>query len=638
MVGNIVIAVANIVASFLNLLGQNRWLRFVLVFVSANSIHAGEDLSPTALVVSPDGTIVYVACGTAGLVKAVNLANGEVTASIHVPPRPTGLALSADGNRLFVTCASPKSDICVVDLARAKVTAKFSTGHSAISPVLSPDGKTLFICNRFNDDVSVLEIATGKELRRIAVTREPVAAAITPDGRHLLVANHLPAGRADQPPMAAVVSIIDVSAGRVVKELRLPNGSGSLQHIRISPDGKYAVVTHILARFGLPTTQLDRGWMNTNTKTIIAVDRLEVLNTVLLDDVDRGAANPWGVAWSADGRKLVVAHAGTHEVSVTDFPGLLERLAKLPAAPPANAAGDYSRSSHSQADVPNDLAFLVGLRQRLKLPAGDLGPRALVVAGSHAITANYFSDSLTVIDLAQPQSPTRSIALGPKSAMGLVRRGEFYFNDAGICFQGWQSCASCHPGDGRVDGLNWDLLNDGIGNPKNNKSLLLAHKTPPAMSTGIRDTAETAVRAGIRHILFTVQPPGVADALDAWLKSLEPVPSPHLEKGKLSPAARRGEKLFRSREAGCAQCHPAPLFTDLNSYAVGTVGPFDRGQDLFDTPTLVELWRTAPYLHDGSAATIRDVLTTRNPQNGHGNTSQLTPAQVEDLVAYLLSL
>ncbi len=189
-----------------------------------------------------------------------------------------------------------------------------------------------------------------------------------------------------------------------------------------------------------------------------------------------------------------------------------------------------------------------------------------------------------------------------------------------------------------MDGLNWDLLNDGIGNPKNNKSLLLAFKTPPAMSTGVRESAEAAVRAGIRHILFTVQPPEVADALDAYIKSLKPVPSPHLDKGKLSAAARRGEQVFRSKETACAQCHPGPLFTDLKSYDVGTVGRFDKPADTFDTPTLVELWRTAPYLHDGSAATLRDVLTTANPNDQHGKTSHLTADQLNDLVEYLLSL
>jgi hypothetical protein len=189
-----------------------------------------------------------------------------------------------------------------------------------------------------------------------------------------------------------------------------------------------------------------------------------------------------------------------------------------------------------------------------------------------------------------------------------------------------------------MDGLNWDLLNDGVGNPKNTRSLLLAHQTPPAMTLGVRETAETAVRAGIRHILFTVQPPEVAQAINEYLKSLKPVPSPHLVNGQLSPAARRGETLFRSKETGCVQCHPPPLFTSLKSYDVGTRGPLDGDADTFDTPTLIEIWRTAPYLHDGSAATLRDLLTLANPNDRHGKTSRLSADQIMDLCEYLLSL
>jgi cytochrome c peroxidase len=222
--------------------------------------------------------------------------------------------------------------------------------------------------------------------------------------------------------------------------------------------------------------------------------------------------------------------------------------------------------------------------------------------------------------------------------MSVARRGEFYFHSADICFQGWQSCASCHPGDARVDALNWDLLNDGIGNPKNNKSLLLVHRTPPAMSLGVRETGEQAVRAGIRHILFTVQPPEVGDSLDAYLKSLQPVPSPRLVAGKLSKSAARGKKLFNDRVVGCASCHAPGLFTDLQTYDVGTSGKFDPPGTGFDTPTLVEVWRTAPYLHDGSAATIRDVLTTGNKNDQHGKTSHLTAEQLGDLIEYVLSL
>lgn len=196
-------------------------------------------------------------------------------------------------------------------------------------------------------------------------------------------------------------------------------------------------------------------------------------------------------------------------------------------------------------------------------------------------------------------------------------------------------CASCHP-DGRVDGLNWDLLNDGIGNPKNTKSLLLSIETPPAMSLGVRETAGSAVRSGFRHILFSQQPEEVALAIEEYIRSLKPVPSPFLEKGKLSRAARRGEEVFT--KAGCADCHPPALYTDLHAYDAGTAGPRDRPGDQFDTPTLVELWRTAPYLHDGSAATVRDVLVTRNPHDQHGRASGLTTRQLEDLCAYLLSL
>jgi cytochrome c peroxidase len=256
--------------------------------------------------------------------------------------------------------------------------------------------------------------------------------------------------------------------------------------------------------------------------------------------------------------------------------------------------------------------------------------------GSAAYIANYFSDTVSVVDLAAAAPSATSIALGPKVEPTVARKGEFYFHDATICFQHWQSCCSCHPGDARADALNWDLPNDGIGNPKNTKSLLLAHKTPPAMSLGVRATAETAVRAGLEHILSSQQPEKVAVAIDEYLKSLKPVPGPSLVNGKPSEAAAHGKSVFQ--RAGCAGCHPAGLFTDQRQHDVGTCGPFGQPSDKFNTPTLIELWRTAPYLHDGSAATIRDVLTTRNSHDQHGRTSSLTNPEIEDLCEFLRSL
>ena len=99
-----------------------------------------------------------------------------------------------------------------------------------------------------------------------------------------------------------------------------------------------------------------------------------------------------------------------------------------------------------------------------------------------------------------------------------------------------------------------------------------------------------------------------------------------------------GRELFRSQATACVQCHPPPLFTNLQAYDVGTRGPRDAATDVFDTPTLIEVWRTAPYLHDGSVATLRDLLTLANPNGRHGKTSHLSADQIRDLCEYLLSL
>jgi cytochrome c peroxidase len=315
-------------------------------------------------------------------------------------------------------------------------------------------------------------------------------------------------------------------------------------------------------------------------------------------------------------------------LSVIQFPALLKKLNAQHTAP--------TPSAYEPGGPAEDLSFLVGLRDRIKLAVR--GPRTMALAGDRVYIAGYFSDSVDIVQTGGQGIAVRSVLLKPPCAESELHKGERLFNDATISLQGWQSCASCHSEDARVDGLNWDLLNDGIGNPKNTRSLLKAHETPPAMSLGVRDTAETAVRAGLQHILFAVPSEDVARPIDAWLKSLKPMPSPLIQRGQLSAAAARGRELFNSPQTGCASCHPPGLFTALQSCDVGTAGPTDGMARAFDTPTLLELWRTAPYLHDGSAATLRDLLTVRNRTDQHGKTSQLTDKQLDDLIEYLLSL
>ncbi len=599
---------------------------------------AGAYLGPSAAVVSGDGRRLFVCLSDARQLAVVDLPDGSVIRKVPTPAEPAGLALSPDGRRVYVACAAAASSVLEIDTASGQVIASLPAGHTATAPALSPDGKRLYVCNRFDHDVSVIDLEQRKELTRVAVAREPVAAAVSPDGRELWVANLLQTGPGNRYGVlsgAAVVTVVDTRTFETA-HIRLITGSTSARGIAFTPDGDYILLAHVLARYHLPTIQVDLGWINDNALTVIDVRRREVLNTVLLDSIWDGAANPSGVACTADGRWICVSHAGTHELSVIDAPVLLSALEQLPLVAFSNAAffdgssSGYTRISNGE-DLVNAPGFLAGFRQRVKLPG--VGPRGLATFGSQVYVVEYFTDSIAAVALSSEKDATvHSIPLGPKPQWDSVRRGEMLFHDGRICRRGWQSCASCHP-DGRADALNWDLLNDGEGNPKNTKSLVLSHRTPPSMASGVRATAEAAVRSGIKHILMSDRPEDEAAAIDAWLKSLAPLPSPFLVDGRLSPAAERGQRLFNSDKLGCAKCHPAPLYTDLKAYDVGSRGELDD-QAAFDTPTLVEVWRTAPYMHDGRYTTIDQLLT----EGKHGRAHQLSAELLADLVQFVLSL
>ena len=610
-----------------------------LISITTGGVQQSKYLSPQAIVASGDGNLLYIAQGSARQVAVFDPSSAKVTETIDVPAEPTGLAISATGSYLYVTCAEPKGCLCVIDTDTNTIIKQIPAGHGARSPVLSPDGNNLYVCNRFDNDVSVINTQDNKHVARINVLREPFAADITPDGKWLFVGNHIPAGPPDAESVACKVSVINTKALNIDISIPLPNGSIGIHDITVSPAGRYVYVSHILARYTVPTSQLERGWINTNALSIIDARNKELIETVLLDDVDNGAANPWAVSCTADCKYICVTHAGTHELSIIDAPALLEKIRNYrnneKRAQQSNMQYIFdSYGSTFSSNIPNELSFLYGIRNRIKL-CGK-GPRAIAIVGSRVYVAEYFTDSITLVDINKKLGPkTIALPLSPAPQMTRKRRGEMLFNDASICFQRWQSCASCHPGGGRVDALNWDLLNDGIGNPKNTKSLLLSHKTPPSMITAVRESAEAAVRSGIKHILFATCPEEDAVAIDEYLKSLKPVPSPYLVNGKLSKSAQRGRKIFN--KAGCSSCHAGPLYTDLQKYNVSTGKDVDKDVE-FDTPTLVEVWRTAPYLFDGRAATIKEVLTTHNLGDKHGMTSNLTDNEIRDLAQFVLSL
>ena len=168
-----------------------------LISSAGRADEIGRYQGPCALAVSKDGRTLYVAGEDARTATWVGLPGGRVLRRVALPAPPTGLALSPDGTRLIVTCAAPRSTVAVLDAVSGRTLAAIPAGHTAMGPAVSPDGRRLYVCNRFDDDVSVIDMAACKETARIAAVREPVAAAVTPDGRGLLVAAHLPDTRSD---------------------------------------------------------------------------------------------------------------------------------------------------------------------------------------------------------------------------------------------------------------------------------------------------------------------------------------------------------------------------------------------------------------------------------------------------------
>ena len=531
--------------------------------------------------------------------------DGKLLHSYPMDEIPTGILV--DGDKAYVTTFEETGKLQILLLESGRIEAAIPTGSGACHPMFGPDKKAIYVCNQFDNSVSEVDPVNHKGGRKGKVLREPKSAVFSKDGKYMYVTNFLPAQRADLDYVAACVSVIEMDGFTKVKDIKLANGSNALRGICITPDGKYVYVSHNLGRFAVPTSQLQQGWMNTSAFSIIDTEKQEFVGAVVVDEPERGAAGIWSI--DCDNDHIYISHSGTHEVSVIDHPALREKF----EAYPNKAVLDY------------DLNFLYGIRERIPLQGN--GPRSMVLTDGKLIIPTYFADVLNVMDIN-----TREITateLNPGRTESDINKGEKYFNDASHCFQNWQSCNGCHPGDARTDGMNWDLMNDGVGNSKNCKSMLFSHVTPPNMISGIRAHAEIAVRAGYNFIQFFDISEEDAVCVDEYLKALRPVPSPLLVNGELSDLAKEGRKVFEKLK--CGECHSGPYYTDMKYHRIGEDVEFEKG---WDTPTLREVWRTAPYLFDGRAATMEEVFEVHK----HGIDKKVSKKDIEALVEYVNSL
>ena len=123
------------------------------------------------------------------------------------------------------------------------------------------------------------------------------------------------------------------------------------------------------------------------------------------------------------------------------------------------------------------------------------------------------------------------------------------------------------------------------------------------------------------------------------------MPSPQASARRTPPRPRTSEAIGWSVTlnpvpkmiVSISRSTPSP---SIVRHDVGTGGedPSENMGPKYDTPTLLGVYKTAPYLHHGKAATLRDVVTTRNNADRHGKTSHLSGGEVDDLVEFLKAL
>ncbi len=611
-----------------------------LVFALVVDLKAATYRSPWAVAVSPDGGALHVSDATAGKAVLLDPTKGEVRAEIDLSGEPRGVALSPDGKRLFV--ALRKEDaVGVIDAAAGRVISRIPAGAWPVA--LAVNGERLLCCNSGDHTVSVVDLKQGREVGRIPVTRQPSSVAITPDGTRAVVCNFLPKGVGTDRNLGAEVDLVDPVALRRVTRVALPPGSTMAGGAWVGPQGRWGYVVHILGRPFFPVTQLERGWVHAHALSIIDLAAGTRRATVLLDSLTQGAADPWAVTGSRDGRVLWISHRGAHEVSRVDIGRIHDLLsgnippeiAEIREGARENIWMRLKRDPSRVAELEEDLTALHLAGAIRRFASGGLGPCGIALSPDETrlYVANRFSGTVGALD-ARTGALARTISIGTQPEPDAVRRGEIWFHDATRCYQRWHSCASCHLDGGRIDGLPWDFLRDGIDNGKDVISLVGLPHTAPYSWRATRSSARECVATGVQGSHKVEADDSEVEDLLAYLGSLRPEPNPM--RSRLAAAAARGQGLFEGR-GGCAACHIPPWFTDGKTHDVG-VRNANEPEALYNTPSLVESWRTAPYFHDGRAATMLDALNMPEARELHGNLKEMTASEIKDLAAYVLSL
>ncbi len=566
--------------------------------------------SPIDVAVLPGGRYALTANHTASSVSLVDLEQGTVLTEQPCGRKPVAVACSPDGKRAAVSNLwAGTLALLEIHGATLKPRGQVVVGAFPYGLTFAADGQTLYAALSGTDEVIQFDWSSQQVLQRWPAPREPRYLVLSADGRWLAAAS----SRSGQ------VRCWETQTGRLSWERTIEDGF-NLRGLTFTPDGQALICAHVVRReFPVSRENIEEGWVIDSrlTRLVLKPDAVPASSQIALDTRGMAVGDPHGIAFRAEGRRLVLTASGTQELLLLDAPSL-----------PWNS-GDPGDFLHPRLRGDE--------RKFQRLP---LGGRPLAVAflgeTERAVIANYLLDAVQIVD-TQAGKLLRTIPLGAPAQPALARQGEALFYDARRSHNQWFSCHTCHV-DGHTCGLKFDTLNDdSYGNPKLTPTLRQVAQTGPWTWHGWQKDLGASVEKSLTQTMYGPKPSTEEiRALVAFLETLDHPPNPHVgPEGSRNAAAQRGQALFQGK-ARCARCHQGENYTSESNYDV-QVEPDGSPYPRWNPPSLCGVFDRGPYLHDGRARTLDELLEKHHLPEQLGGPA-LTPQERRDLIAFLRSL
>ena len=591
-------------------------------------------LSPINLTVSEDGKRLYVVAQESNALLIVDAENNKVISKIGVGNQPHSVILSKDSRKAYVS-NQWSDNVSVIDLSTEKVTDTIKTGNGPAGLALSHDGNALYVVNSYSSDVSIVDLNSKEEINRITAGNNPTGIKMSPDGKFLFVTSRRTAIAPYGEPLVSELTVINDSLRRI-SEYRKIESAYMMENVAFTPHGDLGFVTLIRPKNYVPSIQVEQGWMMTYGFGVIEPGKDGNVNELLIDEPNSFYSDPFGIAITNDGKKAFISSAGADFISVVD----IESVRRLLAGASPSVRKQYSNN--------------LGLSSRYILKRIHTGPNPKGIALSPDSKLLYvtemLNDKICVIS-TESLEKVASIDLGGPRRLTVARQGRRLFNNSSHTFQNQYCCYTCHP-DMHEDGLVYNMSGKDMGrNLTNTMTLRDISETAPFKWSGTNLTVYK--QDGMRFSTFLTRTESFSykdlDALTAYILTGIKNP-PNLQynpDGKLSESQLRGKEIFeRTKDNNgkeiavadrCITCHTPPYYTNRKLTYVQTLAATDDSI-MFDTPHLNDIYSSAPYLHDGRAATLEEIWTKYGKTEKHGVVNDMTKIQLNDLVDYLKSL